>query len=414
MCATLGSLSVPPGLAPPSVAPIRPSGMLSPPPGLTMSPTPPDDEPWQVVTPSMASYFASDASLAFEEARAPPSKLSQAGRLAVIRGAPPHATARHIADSLAWLGLNTEQMMPSEGPLEGGVAVVLFASEDDMQACLELDAADGLAIFDSCGWRWPLSCERAYHKNTKTTENEKDKYKFTPWTSAYETGGLLPPWSPASMCNWLGTPLGHSDLCEPLNLSLLGGLQQHLPGDQFKLPEAQIQDNASDATDRSTRTPDSKQETLDQDSITGSPGNTRGRGRWKSPGYGPNLAERYRSKDVPITTMMIRNIPCRFRQAELMSIIDGMGFGNTYDFFYLPMDSRKNANLGYAFINFWDVQSAEYCASAFKGVQLAPYRSPKTCRVTPASIQGLANLRKHFKATTVSRNGREPMFLDCY
>jgi hypothetical protein len=114
------------------------------------------------------------------------------------------------------------------------------------------------------------------------------------------------------------------------------------------------------------------------------------------------------------TTLMMSGIPCGFSQEALMSLIDDAGLYAKYNFFYLPIDSMKSANLGYAFINFVDVQSAEYCTSAFKGVQLAPYRSAKTCRIRPASIQGLANLREHFKDTAVSRDGRGPMFFNCY
>jgi hypothetical protein len=373
----------------------------------------------------MTSYFSINAMQAFDnacydnkETAVPTPKSSEAARLAVIRGAPPNATAQHVSDTLSWLGLNVEQMMPSEGLLEGGVAVVLFASEDDVRTCLALDATEGLAIFDSCGWRWPLSCERAYSQNNRKAEEAKGNYKLNAWTSPYEPEGMsncIPPWPPASNATtpfqtWLGSPLDHSNLCEPLNLSLLGGLQQHISGDQFKLPDAQIQDNASDATDRSTRTPDSKQETLDQDSVMGSPGNARGRGRWKSPGYGPNLAERYRCKDVPVTTMMIRNIPCRFRQAELMSIIDGMGFEKTYDFFYLPMDSRKNANLGYAFVNFENAEVAEQCRASLDKYTFKTTNSSKACMVKAADIQGIFNLKHYRKSILNPTSFHKPFY----
>jgi hypothetical protein len=112
------------------------------------------------------------------------------------------------------------------------------------------------------------------------------------------------------------------------------------------------------------------------------------------------------------TTMMIRGIPCSFSQEALMSRMDEIGLKGKYDFFYLPFDSNKNANLGYCFINFVDQESVDRCTAAFKGVALAPYRSAKTCKVVPATIQGLPSLWAHFRNTAVSRGSRGPMFLN--
>jgi hypothetical protein len=110
------------------------------------------------------------------------------------------------------------------------------------------------------------------------------------------------------------------------------------------------------------------------------------------------------------TTMMMRGIPCGLTAESLISIIDDAGFKGKYNFFYLPTDSKKNANLGYCFINFIDVQSAEHSVDTFKGVRLLPSRSPKTCSVSPASIQGLTKLSQHFKHTAKGANG--PFFLN--
>lgn len=112
------------------------------------------------------------------------------------------------------------------------------------------------------------------------------------------------------------------------------------------------------------------------------------------------------------TTLMMRGIPCGLSSEDLMSLLDEAGLKGHYDFFYLPKDSKKNANLGYAFVNFVDVQSAEHCTTKFQGVRLAPFRSAKTCSVAVASIQGLANLSAHFKTTGASRTSHGPMFLN--
>merc|ERR1719388_342474 len=98
-----------------------------------------------------------------------------------------------------------------------------------------------------------------------------------------------------------------------------------------------------------------------------------------------------------ITTLMIRGIPCSFSQDTLMKLIDNAGLKGKYDFFYLPRAGKNGSNLGYAFINFTDTPAAEYCMATFNGIPLDPPRSTKVCTIAPADIQGLPNLRKHFR-----------------
>lgn len=112
-----------------------------------------------------------------------------------------------------------------------------------------------------------------------------------------------------------------------------------------------------------------------------------------------------------ITTLMLRGIPCRFSQESLAALIDESGFKDKFNFFYLPRDGKRSANLGYAFINFIDEQSAESFVASFQGVPLAPERSQKVCTISPADIQGLSNLRRHFCCTAVSRGSNGPMFI---
>eukprot|EP00746_Dinoflagellata_sp_MGD_P125667 gnl/MRDRNA2_/MRDRNA2_60489_c0_seq1.p1 gnl/MRDRNA2_/MRDRNA2_60489_c0~~gnl/MRDRNA2_/MRDRNA2_60489_c0_seq1.p1 ORF type:complete len:303 (-),score=56.49 gnl/MRDRNA2_/MRDRNA2_60489_c0_seq1:550-1458(-) len=116
------------------------------------------------------------------------------------------------------------------------------------------------------------------------------------------------------------------------------------------------------------------------------------------------------SKDTA-TTLMVRGIPCSFSQETLLAVIDDAGFTGKYDFFYLPRDEKKRSSLGYAFINFVDQESADLCTSTFTGLPLAPGRSLKTCMISPADIQGLPALWKHFRRTAVSRGSNGPMFL---
>merc|ERR1719428_2417973 len=98
-----------------------------------------------------------------------------------------------------------------------------------------------------------------------------------------------------------------------------------------------------------------------------------------------------------ITTLMIRGIPCSFSQDTLMRLIHNAGLKGKYNFFYLPRAGNNGSNLGYAFINFTDAIGADLCVATFNGIPLDPSRSLKICTVSPADIQGLANLRKHFR-----------------
>lgn len=50
------------------------------------------------------------------------------------------------------------------------------------------------------------------------------------------------------------------------------------------------------------------------------------------------------------TTLMIRNIPIKFSQADMLELVDEK-FEGQYDYFYLPKDVKTQCGLGFAFIN---------------------------------------------------------------
>lgn len=109
---------------------------------------------------------------------------------------------------------------------------------------------------------------------------------------------------------------------------------------------------------------------------------------------------------VPITTMMLRNIPNKYTQNSLLKEINEHGFAGTYDFFYLPMDVHNRSNVGYAFINFENPAEAERFHTSFANHRFRRFHSRKIGSVCVAHVQGLnANLR-HFenRAVTQARN----------
>eukprot|EP00927_Polykrikos_kofoidii_P050789 TRINITY_DN44662_c0_g1_i1.p1 TRINITY_DN44662_c0_g1~~TRINITY_DN44662_c0_g1_i1.p1 ORF type:complete len:760 (-),score=111.90 TRINITY_DN44662_c0_g1_i1:372-2528(-) len=112
----------------------------------------------------------------------------------------------------------------------------------------------------------------------------------------------------------------------------------------------------------------------------------------------------------PITTMMLKNIPCRKSQEEVMTQVNSRGFSERYDFFYLPRDVKFRANLGYAFINFLTPEDASKFEAEMNGYRFIGSGSSKACAVVPAHVQGLTNNLSAFKRTEVMRSSRRPYF----
>lgn len=117
-----------------------------------------------------------------------------------------------------------------------------------------------------------------------------------------------------------------------------------------------------------------------------------------------------------VTTVMMRNIPNKYRQQMLLDELQDAGFRmqTDFDFFYLPMDHSNAANLGYAFINFAETALANAFASAFSGKKMRRFNSHKTVVVMPASIQGYERNYRYYSSTRVAQAddpAYRPLFL---
>jgi len=103
-------------------------------------------------------------------------------------------------------------------------------------------------------------------------------------------------------------------------------------------------------------------------------------------------------------TLMLRNIPNKYSQELLLEHI--REYMPYIDFFYIPIDFKKNCNLGYAFVNFTNGRAADEFVARYDGNRLPSYRkSPKVLAVQRARVQGLdANVQKFRSSAVMGSN----------
>lgn len=82
---------------------------------------------------------------------------------------------------------------------------------------------------------------------------------------------------------------------------------------------------------------------------------------------------------------MIQNIPNKFTKELFISEID-TDFKGKYDFFYLPIDMKNNCNVGYAFINFIDLESIRHFYDTYHGKTWPQFNSKKICKISYARL----------------------------
>jgi len=96
-------------------------------------------------------------------------------------------------------------------------------------------------------------------------------------------------------------------------------------------------------------------------------------------------------QSAPVTTLMIRNLPYSLTQQELLQAVDDGGYSGQCDFLYLPHKFKEHKNLGFAFVNFKDVE----VASKFSAEWHHTYRFKmgsmhKPLNISAAAVQGRA------------------------
>jgi len=124
-----------------------------------------------------------------------------------------------------------------------------------------------------------------------------------------------------------------------------------------------------------------------------------------------NLAEKCSTDSIETqpTTMMIRNIPNRYTQRELIAELEHLGFGGTFDFLYAPIDFATMGNAGYVFINFVSAEWAARCRWEFEGFVFSKHQkkaAKKVATVSVAHLQGLEANTRHYEKCRVAVRAR--------
>jgi len=108
------------------------------------------------------------------------------------------------------------------------------------------------------------------------------------------------------------------------------------------------------------------------------------------------------SQSTPRTTLMLRNLPSSFGRADLLELIDSIGFEGQYDFLYLPVDFQSAACLGYAFVNMLESAAAEQLTKKLQGFCSWSSDSSKVLEVCWSEpTQGIEMLVERFRNSRV-------------
>merc|ERR1712048_841795 len=95
------------------------------------------------------------------------------------------------------------------------------------------------------------------------------------------------------------------------------------------------------------------------------------------------------SDEVPLTTIMLRNIPTDLSRSMVMDMLRSSGFAEHVSFIYLPMNLRSSGNFGYAFVDFDSTEIAEQCKESLNGFTGWSVPSEKVLEVAWSDAQGL-------------------------
>lgn len=98
----------------------------------------------------------------------------------------------------------------------------------------------------------------------------------------------------------------------------------------------------------------------------------------------PKAEGQHRVDMVELTTVMIRNIACKFKEADVQDVLDRAGFEGTYSAVRVPRSPvarMRQSNLGYAFVTFSSADFVQECREVFDGHRFGSNNSLKKCEI---------------------------------
>jgi len=107
-------------------------------------------------------------------------------------------------------------------------------------------------------------------------------------------------------------------------------------------------------------------------------------------------------REDEFTTVMLRNLPNDYTREMLLDLLDTSGFYCLYDFVYLPIDFKRKAGLGYAFVNMVTHEDALRIKEKLDGFGSWVVSSQKVCEVAWGDpLQGLEDHIERYRNSPV-------------
>ena len=109
------------------------------------------------------------------------------------------------------------------------------------------------------------------------------------------------------------------------------------------------------------------------------------------------------------TTLMLKNIPNKYKLNDLVNEID-ISFRGKYDYINLPIDYERKLNLGYAFINFVDPLHIILFYETYHSKRWTLYKSDKKMDMAYADKQGKKDINCKDEQTYYAQNDKRFVF----